>query len=203
MPGVPVQTDRIVSYTLPMVDRVIVPLVIDVSDHHTVFVRGFVLREAQGGVGSANSVVAAELSTVLVKLLVVIAIAFAILSFTGGVPFTVNDCDAEDSPALGASSVTVIDAIVPYATRAGEIVALMDVAVPPACIVTPSVDPFQRICAFVAKLLPVDVRVNAGEPAEIDGGLIELRVGVDPAPVLMLDHALTRLKASIEPSPVV
>ena len=87
--------------------------VADVSDHHTVFVRGFVLREAQGGVGSVDSVVAAELSTVLVKLIVVIGIAFAILSLTVGVPFTVNDCDAEDSPAFVASSVTVTEAVVP------------------------------------------------------------------------------------------
>jgi hypothetical protein len=182
------------------------PLVEAVSDHHTVLVRGFVLGiwavKAHGGVGSVDSVVAAELSTVLVKLLVVIAIAFAILSLAGGVPFTVKVCDAEDSPALGASSVTVTEAIVPYATRAGEIVALIVAAVPPGCIMTPSVEPFQRICAFEAKLLPVAVRVNATEPAEIDVGLIELSVGVDPAPVLMLDHAVTRLKASIEPKPV-
>jgi len=206
VPGVTVQTERVVSYTLPIVETVTAPLVVDVSDHHTVLVRGFVLGiwavKAQGGVGSVDSVVAAELSTVLVKLLVVIAIAFAMLSLTGGVPFTVKDFEADDSPAFAASSVTVTEAIVPYATRAGEIVALIEVAVPP-CIATPSVEPFQRICAFVAKLLPVAVRVNAGEPAEIEGGLIELSVGVDPAPVLMLDQALTRLKASIEPSPVV
>jgi hypothetical protein len=124
-------------------------LVADVSDHHTVLVLGFVLGtwavKAQGGVGSVDSVVAAELSTVLVKLLVVIAIAFAILSLAGAVPFTVKACDAEDSPPLAASSVTLTDAIVPYATKACEIVALMDEAVPPACIVTPSVEPFQRI----------------------------------------------------------
>lgn len=179
------------------------PLVEDISDHHTVLVRGFVLRPAQGIVGSVDSVVAAELSTVLVKLLVVIAIAFAILSLTGGFPFTVKVCEADDSPALAASSVTLTDAIVPNATRAGEIVALIDVAVPPACIVTPSVEPFQRICAFGAKLLPVAVKVNPAEPAEIKVGLIELSVGVDPAPVLMLDHAFTRLKALMEPSPVV
>jgi hypothetical protein len=178
-----------------MVDMVTAPLVAEVSDHHTVLVRGFVLREAQGGVGSVDSVVAAELSTVLVKLLDVIAIAFAILSLTGGIPFTVKVCDAEDSPAFAASSVTVTEAIVPYATRADEIVALIDVAVPPGCIMTPSVEPFQRICAFEAKLLPVAVRGNAAEPAEIDVGLIELSVGVCPAPVLMLDHAVTRLKA--------
>jgi len=178
------------------------PLVADVSDHHTVFVRGFVLRVGQGGVGSVDSVVAAELSTVLVKLPVVIAIAFAILSLTGGIPFTVKVCEADDSPAFGASSVTVTEALVPYATRACEIVALIDAAVPPVSIVTPSVEPFQRICAFVAKPLPVAVRGKAADPAEIDVGLIELSVGVD-TPVLMFDQALTRLKASIEPSPVV
>jgi hypothetical protein len=78
----------------------------------------------------------------------------------------------------------------------------MDVAVPPVCIVTPDVEPFQSIWAFGAKLLPVAVNVKAGEPAVIVVGLIELRVGVDPAPVLILDHALTRFAASIEPSPV-
>jgi hypothetical protein len=77
------------------VDTVTDPFDAAVSDHHTVFVRGFVLggepAKAQAGVGSVVSVVAAELSTVLVKLLVVTAIAFAILSFTGGVPLTVKD----------------------------------------------------------------------------------------------------------------
>ena len=87
--------------------------VADVSDHHTVFVRGFVLCVAQGGVGSVNSVVAAELSTVLMKPIVVIGIAFAISSFAGGVAVTVNDCDAEDSPALAALAVTVTEAVVP------------------------------------------------------------------------------------------
>jgi hypothetical protein len=86
-----------------------------VNDHQTVFVRGFVLRMAQRGVGSVNSVVAAELSTVLVKLVVVTTIAFAMLSFAGAEPFTVNVCadDNVDSPAFAASSVTVIEAIVP------------------------------------------------------------------------------------------
>jgi hypothetical protein len=88
-----------------------------VSDHQTVFVRGFVLGtgavRAQGGVGSVVSVVAAELSTVLVKLLVVTAIAFAMLSLAGAEPFTVNVCADDDSPAFAVSSVTVIEAIVP------------------------------------------------------------------------------------------
>jgi hypothetical protein len=92
---------------------VTVPAAPAVSVHHTVFVRGFVLREAQGGVGSVDSVVAAELSTVPTKLLVVIGIALAILSFTGGVPFTVKICGDEDSPGFAVSSVTVIWAIVP------------------------------------------------------------------------------------------
>lgn len=185
-----------------MVDTMIDWLAADVSDHHTVFVRGFVLPETQGGVGSVDSVVAAELSTVLVKAIVVIGVALAILSLTGGVPITVNSCEAEASPALGASSVTVTEAVVPKATRVCEIVALIEVAVPPGSIVTPAVDPFQSIWAFVAKLLPVAVRVKSLEPAIVDGGLIELSMGVDPAPVLILVHALTRLVASIEPSPV-
>ena len=84
-----------------------------VSDHHTVFVRGFVLLAAQVMVGSVASVVAAELSTMLVKFVVVTAIAFAMLSLIGGVPFTVKVCAADDSPAFGASSVTVIEADVP------------------------------------------------------------------------------------------
>ena len=94
------------------------PLAVGVSDHHTVFVRGFVLGtgadRAQGGVGSVViSVVAAELSTVLVKLFVVTAIAFAMLSLGGAEAFTVNVCAVEDSPAFAASSVTVIEAVVP------------------------------------------------------------------------------------------
>lgn len=83
-----------------------------------------------------------------------------------------------------------------------EIVALIDVAVPPGSIVTPAVEPFHRIWAFVAKPFPVAVSVKSGEPAVVDVGLIELNVGVDPAPVLILDHALTRFVASIVPSPV-
>jgi hypothetical protein len=93
------------------------PLEAAVSDHHTVFVIGFVLGtgavRAQGGAGSVFSVVAAELSTVLVKLLVVTAIAFAMLSLAGAEPITVNICADDDSPAFAASSVTVIEAFVP------------------------------------------------------------------------------------------
>jgi hypothetical protein len=174
----------------------------DVSDHHTVFVRGFALPRAQGGVGSVDSVVAAELSTVLVKLLVVIAIALAILSLTGAVPFTIKGCDADDSPAVAASSVTVTEAVVPYATSVLEIIALIDVEVPPGCIVTPAVEPFQRIRAFVAKLLPVAVSVKLAEPDEMDVGEIELSVGVDPAEAVIEDQAATRFVASIVPSPV-
>jgi hypothetical protein len=81
-------------------------------------------------------------------------------------------------------------------------VALMVLDVPPASIVTPAVDPFQRIWALVAKLLPVAVRVKSAEPVEIEVGLIELSVGVVPAPAVIADHALTRMAASNEPSPV-
>jgi hypothetical protein len=122
------------------------------NDHHTVLVRGFVLGvravKAQGGVGSVVSVVAAELSTVL-AVLIVIAIALAMLSFAGRALDTVKGCDAEDSPALAASSVTVtksgVEEVVPKATKFWEIVAVIVVAVPPGSIVTPEVDPFQRI----------------------------------------------------------
>src|SRR5579864_409430 len=106
--------------------------------HHTVLVRGLVLGtglvRGHGGVGSVGSVVAAELSTVLVEL-IVIAIAFAMWSFTGGVLVTVNGSAAEDSPAMAASSVTETEAVVPYATRVFAIVALIVVAVPPGSIV--------------------------------------------------------------------
>ena len=132
----------------------------------------------------------------------VIAIALAILSLTGAVPFTIKGCDADDSPAVAASSVTVTEAVVPYATSVLEIVALIDVEVPPGCIVTPAVEPFQRIRAFVTKLLPVAVNIKSAEPAEMDVGLIELRVGVLPAEELIEDHAFTRFVASIVPSPV-
>ena len=64
------------------------------SVHQTVFVRGFVLGgfsvKTQGGVGSVASVVAAELSTVEVKLELEMTIAFATLSFSGGAEVTVN-----------------------------------------------------------------------------------------------------------------
>jgi hypothetical protein len=76
-------------------------------------VLGFGPDVTQAGVGSVNSVVAAELSTVLTKLFEVTAIAFAILSFTGAEPITVNVCAADASPAFAASSVAVIEAVVP------------------------------------------------------------------------------------------
>jgi hypothetical protein len=115
-PGDPVHTESVVSYTLPIVDKVTDPVDAAVSDHHTVFVRGFVLGtgavRAQGGVGSVVSVVAAELSTVLI-LPIVTTIAFAMLSLAGAEPLTVNVCVDDDSPAFAASSVTVIEAVVP------------------------------------------------------------------------------------------
>lgn len=84
--------------------------------HHTVLVLGFVLGlgpvRAHGGVGSVVSVVAAELSTVLVEL-IVIAIAPAMWSFIGGVPVTVKGSEVVDSPALAASSVAETEAVVP------------------------------------------------------------------------------------------
>jgi hypothetical protein len=178
-----------------------------VSDHQTVFVLGFVLGigavKAQGGVGSVDSVVAAELSTMPTKLFAVTAIAFAISSLGGFVPFiTVKVRAADDSPAFAASSVTVIKALVPYATRLCEIVALTDVDVPPGTIVTPEVEPFQRIWAFVVeKLLPVAVSVKSAEPAAMNVGLIEVSVGVVP-PEGPVGQAFTRLVTSIEPRPV-
>ena len=95
----------------------------------------------------------------------------------------------------------MIEAVVPKATRLCEIVALMDVRVLPDSIVTPEVEPFQRIRAFVAKPLPFAVSIKSAEPAVIDVGLIEVRVGVDP-PEAAVGHALTRFAASIDPSPV-
>jgi hypothetical protein len=146
--------------------------------------------------------VAVELSTVYVPPIAT-AIAFAMLSLAGGAGggFTVKVC-AEDSPAFAALSVTVIDAVVAKATRVWEIVAVMDVDVPPGIIVMPAVEPFQRIWGFVVgKLFPVAVRMKSACPAVMDVGLIEVSVGVDPlaAPA---GQALTRFAASIDPSPV-
>jgi hypothetical protein len=85
-----------------------------VSDHQTVFVLGFELPVTQGGVGSVVSVVARELSTVLVKLVVETTIAFAMLSLMGGPEaFTVKVCAADASPAIATSSVTFTEAVVP------------------------------------------------------------------------------------------
>jgi hypothetical protein len=78
----------------------------------------------------------------------------------------------------------------------------MDVDVPPDSIVTPAVDPFQRIWAFVAKLLPVAVSVKSTEPAVMDMGLIELSTGTVGADEVPLGHAFTRFAASIDPRPV-
>jgi hypothetical protein len=199
LPGDPVHTESTVSYALLIVDKVTDPVDGAVSDHQTVFG----LPVAQGGVGSVDSMVAAELSTVLI-LPIVTAIAFAMLSLIGGVDagFTVKVSAAEDSPAFAASSVTVIKALVPLATKVCEIVAWMDVDVPPDSIVTPAVEPFQRIWAFVMeKLLPVAVSIKSGEPAATDVGLIEVSTGVVP-PEAAVGQAFTRFAASIDPSPV-
>lgn len=199
LPCDPVHTESTVSYALPIVDKVTDPVDTGVSDHQTVFWPS----AAQGGVGSLASGVAEELSTVL-TLPIDTAIALAKLSLAGGAigGFTVK-VSAEDSPAFAASSVTVIDAVVAKATRVCEIVALMDVDVPPDSIVTPEVEPFQRIWGFVVeKLLPFAVSVKSVEPAVVNAGLIELSVGVLPAEVLIEDHKFTRFVASIVPSPV-
>jgi hypothetical protein len=82
-----------------------------------------------------------------------------------------------------------------------EIVAVIVMDVPPDSIVTPAVEPFQRIWAFVAKLLPVAVSVKSADPAEMDIGLIEVSVGVVP-PEAPVGQAFTRFVASIVPSPV-
>ena len=79
---------------------------------------------------------------------------------------------------------------------------MINVEVPLGSIVTPAVEPFQSIWAFVAKLLPVAVSVKLCEPAAMDVGLIELSVGVDPAEAVIVDQAFTRFVPSIEPSPV-
>jgi hypothetical protein len=198
LPCDPVHTESTVSYALPIVDKVTDPVDTGVSDHQTVFWPS----AAQGGVGSLASGVAEELSTVL-TLPIDTAIALAKLSLAGGAigGFTVK-VSAEDSPAFAASSVTVIDAVVAKATRVCEIVAFMDVDVPPDSIVTPDVEPFQRIWALVAKLLPVAVSIKSADPDVMDVGLIELSVGVLPAEVLIEDHKFTRFVASIVPSPV-
>jgi len=84
-----------------------------------------------------------------------------------------------------------------------EIVALIVMDVPPGSIVTPAVEPFQRIWGFVVeKLFPFAVSVKSADPDVMDVGLIELRVGVLPAEVLIEDHKFTRFVASIVPSPV-
>ena len=103
---VPDHTERVVSYALPSVDKITDCVVVRLSDHHTVLVSGFWLPTTQGGTGSVRDCVAAELSTGLVKGKDVIGIAFPIRSFNGAVLVTVNGSDAEDSPALAASSVT-------------------------------------------------------------------------------------------------
>jgi hypothetical protein len=195
--GDPVHTESTVSYTLPIVDKVTDPVVTAVSDHQTVFGLGV----AQGGVGSVDCMVAAELSTVL-TLPIVTAIAFAMLSLIGAASggFTVK-VSAPDCPGFAGSLVTVIEAVVAKATRVWEIVALMEVDIPPDSIVMPAVEPFQRIWAFVAKLLPVAVSVKSDEGAKTNVGLIEVSVGVDP-PEVPVGHAFTRFAASIDPSPV-
>ena len=66
---------------------------------------------------------------------------------------------------------------------------------------TPAVDAFQRIWAFVAKLLPVAVSVKLPAGADTDVGEIEISVGVLPEG-LVKGHALTRNIPSIVPSPV-
>ena len=202
LPGDPVHTESTVSYELPIVDKVTDPVDTAVSDHQTVL--GLTaLAAMQGGIGSVDCMVAAELSTVL-TLPIVTAIAFAMLSLIGAASggFTVK-VSAPDCPAFAGSSVTVIEAVVPKATSVWEIVALIWLDVPggDVCIVTPAAEPFQRTWAFVVKLLPFAVSVKSAEPAVMDVGLIEVSVGVDP-PDAPVGHAFTRFMASIDPRPV-
>lgn len=91
LPAVPVTTSKMVSYELPSVFTAAEPAVLAEYLHHTDFPRGLPDWPAQLGVGSVASVVAAELSTVLVYVAVAIKVALAKLSFAGGpAAFTVN-----------------------------------------------------------------------------------------------------------------
>ena len=119
----PVQTDRVVSYGLPIVSASMAPVPLAVNFHQTVFVRGLfgapsTLVGTQDGNGSVLSVVAAKLSTVFVYVLFVevTGVAFAKLSLGGGLVWaTVNNRAGFDIPPPGWGLTTVTGIFPPKA----------------------------------------------------------------------------------------
>ena len=85
----------------------------------------------------------------------------------------VNVCGF-DVPPPGAGFTTVTDAVPAFATRAAVTVAV-------SCVeetnVVVKAAPFQRTDELATKLVPFTVRVNCGDPARHELGLIELVVG--------------------------
>lgn len=89
--GAPVQIESTVSKLLPEVSRVARPLEVGLNSYQIELDRPFVvLPTTHGGVGSAVSVVAPELSFVSVNAFAVMEMALAKLSLTGGGATTVN-----------------------------------------------------------------------------------------------------------------
>jgi hypothetical protein len=85
----------------------------------------------------------------------------------------VNVCGF-DVPPPGAGFTTVTDAVPAFATRAAVTVAVS--CVEETNVVVKAV-PFQRTDEVATKLVPFTVRVNCGDPARHELGLIELVVG--------------------------
>ena len=135
----------------------------------------------QAGVGSAGSVVARELSFVSVKLVEVMVIAFAKLSFAGGGAITTKVCGAEN--LLPGWLATWMSLVLPKGPRsdlsreATSCVAVCDV------MVTPALEPLKVTWDVLEKPEPVSVTLMlfaGGICTGVDVGVMLVNVGVLP-----------------------
>lgn len=105
LPGEPVQIESTVSKLLPEVSRLALPFEAGVNWYQIELERPFVvLPTTHGGVGSAASVVAPELSLVSANEFAVMEMALAKLSLAGGGATTVN---------VGNVTVAVVSVVPP------------------------------------------------------------------------------------------
>ena len=180
---------------------VTVPAADAVNFHHTVLPSGLPLPAEQDGVGSVASVVAAKLSTMPVNEDVVICVAFAKLSFEGGVEsFTVKNTGAAE-PLVGGGFVAPIRNCPPNCRSEWLIVALICV---PAAFTEFVVIPFELpsivAAAFGAKFAPIIVIARSvapfGPSAVVEFGATLVITG--PLPMMLNGNAFVVLGFSVE-----